>query len=145
MQPHDAHPRRILLIDDSRDEREMYAEWFLHLGYCTLQADTAADGYRLAVELTPDLIVADVALPGSENGLQLTRRLKENAATRSVPVVILTAHVFPVHRDAAASAGCDLFMTKPCAPEALADAVAQLVIQHVPSGGAGTLRDAALE
>ena len=55
---------RVLLVSDSRDEREMYAEWFRRKGYCTLQAATASDGLRLAFELAPDIVVTDIKLPG---------------------------------------------------------------------------------
>jgi CheY-like chemotaxis protein len=120
---------RILLVDDSRDEREMYAEWLRANGYCTLLAERAADGFRLALELKPDVAVVDMALPGSEDGLLLTRRLKESESTRGVPVIILTGHVFPANREQAYAAGCDLFLAKPCPPDDLARAIAGLMIQ----------------
>jgi two-component system phosphate regulon response regulator PhoB len=120
--------RRILLVDASRDEREMYAEWFRGTGYCTLQAKTADDAFRLAAELAPDVVVLDVALPGAEDGVALTRRLKASDTTRAVPVVVLTARVFPRDRCAAESAGCDLFVAKPCTPARLAEAIRPLVV-----------------
>ena len=51
--------RRILLVDDSADEREMYAEALRLKGFCTLQASNATDAFRMAVELQPQLIVVD--------------------------------------------------------------------------------------
>ena len=108
----------------------MYAEWFRRKGYCTLQADSAGDAYRLAAELGPDVAVVDVALTGPEDGLHLTRRLKENQNTRDLPVVILSGHVFPADREEAERAGCDLFVPKPCRPDVLARAVDRLVNTH---------------
>jgi CheY-like chemotaxis protein len=99
--PHGTDCPRILLVDDSPDEREMYAEWFRQEGYLTLQAERATDAYRLASELGPDVAIVDVALSGTEDGLHLTRLLKESAATRAMPVVVLTGHVFPSDRRAA--------------------------------------------
>jgi CheY-like chemotaxis protein len=105
----------------------MYAEWFRQHGCVTLQADSASDGYRLAVELSPDVAIVDVSLRGVESGLDLTRRLKQTGATAAVPVIILSGHVFPTDRKAARRAGCDMFVPKPCDPGMLARAVEQLM------------------
>lgn len=121
---------RVLLISDSADEREMYAESFRRGGFCTLQACSAADGFRLASELPPSAIVTDVRLAGDENGLELTRRLKQDERMRRVPVVILTGYVFTHDREAAARAGCDLFVPKPCLPDALSKVVAGLITRR---------------
>jgi two-component system, cell cycle response regulator DivK len=119
--------RRILLISDSPDEREMYADALQRSGFCTLQASTAADGFRLASELPPAAIVTDVHLEGEEDGLHLTERLKHDERMKNVPVVILTGYVFTRDREAAARAGCDLFVPKPCLPDALSEVVSTLV------------------
>ena len=115
----------------------MYAESFRRGGFCTLQASTASDGFRLAAELPPAAVVTDVRLSGDENGLQLTRRLKDDERMRRVPVIILTGYVFTHDREAAARAGCDLFVPKPCLPDALSRVVAGLIDRrserHVPS------------
>jgi two-component system cell cycle response regulator DivK len=120
-------PRRVLLVNDSRDEREMYAEWFRRQGCCTLQAENAAEGYKMASELAPDVVITDVKLTGGEDGLTLTRRLKHDVHTREVPVVVLSGYVFTHDDDAAHRAGCDLVMHKPCLPDALAEAIAKLL------------------
>ena len=120
-------PRRILLISDSSDEREMYAESLRQEGFSTLQASTAADAYRLASELAPAAIVTDVRLEGDEDGLHLTERIKHDERIKDVPVVILTGQVFPRDREAAARAGCDMFLPKPCLPDALSAAVSRLI------------------
>jgi CheY-like chemotaxis protein len=129
-------PRRVLLISDSADEREMYAEELRGRGFSTLEASTAADGYRIACELTPAAIVTDVRLDGEEDGLRLTSRLKHDEHTRNVPVVILTGRVFARDREAATHAGCDAFVTKPCLPDALSEVVADL-IEQVPPPASG--------
>ena len=123
-------PPRVLLVADSPDEREMYAVSLQRHGFCTLLAANASDAYRMASELPPAAVVTDVRLPGSEDGLGLTRRLKQNADMRSVPVVLLTGCVFTPDREAAARAGCDLFVAKPCLPDALSTVVADLIQQR---------------
>jgi CheY-like chemotaxis protein len=105
----------------------MYAQWFQHKGFCTLQASSAEDGFRLAAELLPSIAIVDVGLRNGEDGLALTRRLKSNRATSRVPVVVLTGYVMGTARDAAMQAGCDTFLEKPCCPDALAEAVDELI------------------
>jgi CheY-like chemotaxis protein len=118
---------RVLLVDDSIDEREMYAEYLRDRGYCTLQAATAYDGFRMAADLAPAVVVTDIKLPGGEDGLALTARLKHDAATRAAAVIVLSAAVFPKDRTAASKAGCDRFLTKPCLPADLEAAMVELV------------------
>jgi two-component system, OmpR family, phosphate regulon response regulator PhoB len=118
---------RVLLVSDSQDEREMYAEWFRRKGYCTLQAATASDGLRLATELAPDIVVTDIKLPGSMDGLDLTETLKQDQSTRALPVVILTGCAFERDREQANRAGCDRFLTKPCLPEVLATSIEEVL------------------
>jgi len=122
-----ALPRRVLLISDSPDEREMYADALRRCGFCTLQASNASDAFKLASELPPSAIVTDVHLDGQEDGLRLTRRLKQDARTKDVPVVILTGYVFAGDREEAARAGCDMFVAKPCLPDALTTVVSHLI------------------
>ena len=106
----------------------MYAECFRGQGFCTLQAENAADAYRLASELNPDIVVTDLRLIGRIDGLELTRRLKGATATASVPVIVLSASELQQDRAAATSAGCDLFLPKPCLPDELARAVASVLV-----------------
>lgn len=124
---HATPAKRVLIVDNSPDEREMYAEYLRRHGYCTLQADTASDGYRLATELRPDIVVTCVRLRGQEDGLELTRRIKRDQEIGQVPVVVLSGYVMKGHTDAAAQAGCDLFVAKPCLPDALSTALDDLL------------------
>lgn len=108
----------------------MYAEWFRQQGCCTLTAENAADAYRLAVALAPEVVITDVKLLGTEDGLTLTRRLKEDSHTKELAVVVLSGYVFETDDDAARRAGCDLVIHKPCLPDALADAIDGLRPRH---------------
>ena len=105
----------------------MYAEWFRQHGCCTLQAANAADAYRLAVELAPEVVITGVRLHGGEDGLALTRRLKEDVHTKDVAVVVLSGYVFKADDEAARRAGCDLILHKPCLPDALAAAIERVL------------------
>jgi len=130
------HLPRILLVADSADEREMYATTFQREGFCTLLAGTASEAYRLATELLPAAVVTDIRLSGSEDGLELTRRLRLSPAMRTTPVVMLTGCVFSHDREAAVRAGCDVFLPKPCLPDALSSVVARLLDRRGPETSA---------
>jgi CheY-like chemotaxis protein len=121
---------RVLLVNDSADERDMYADALRRDGLCALHAGDANEAYRLASEEGLAAVVTDVRLAGGEDGLRLTRRLKQDARTRAVPVVVLTGYVFIHNREAAARAGCDLFVPKPCLPDALSKVVVGLLARR---------------
>jgi CheY-like chemotaxis protein len=117
----------VLLVSDSRDEREMYAEAFRMYGFHTLQAETAEEAYRLTFELSPALVITDIPLTGSAGGIELTRRLKAGDGTSGIPVVILTGYLGVVEHDEAARRACDLLVAKPCLPDALLKMAGDLI------------------
>jgi DNA-binding response OmpR family regulator len=123
---------RVLLVSTVERERERYAEAFRQEGYCTLQAATAADACRLAVELLPAAVVADVQLSICHDGVPLVRRLRQECGLKYVPVVILAGSRSRVD-DALAQAGADLFVTAPGDPRGLVAKVASLVGGPVPT------------
>jgi DNA-binding response OmpR family regulator len=130
----------VLLVDASRDEREMYAEWFKLKGYCTLQASTGRDGFRLASELRPDVVITAIRLPGDMDGLSLTAVLKREPETRAMPVIILTGCAFQHEREAANQSGCDQLVMKPCLPHVLAAVVDRVLRNHRQSSRTLSLR-----
>ena len=108
----------ILLVDDFPDNREMYALYLEHVGYQVAEAATGHEALARAFELSPDLIVMDLSLPGLD-GWEATRRLKSDPRTKGIPVLALTGHALEGYSQGARNAGCDAFITKPCLPEEL--------------------------
>jgi DNA-binding response OmpR family regulator len=109
----------------------MYAEWFRQAGYCTLQAESAEEGIRLASEESPVVAVVALGPRPADEGLQLTRLLKTTAATRHVRVVVVAGFVLAAPRYDSLKEGCDVLMPKPCHPDVLGAVVATL---SPPSG-----------
>lgn len=118
---------RVLLVSESVDEREMYAAAFRLYGFCTLQASTAADAFRLASELSPSVVITDIRLPGADDGLALTTRLKGDGAMHGIPVVILSSDGITAEPGAVTRSGCDLLILKPCLPDALSQLAGELI------------------
>jgi CheY-like chemotaxis protein len=95
----------------------MYAALLSRHGF---SVRTAASGEEAiaAAEERPAVVVMDLAMPGL-NGWEATRRLKTGARTSDIPVIVLTAHGLDQYREVALAAGCDAFLSKPCAIEDL--------------------------
>jgi CheY-like chemotaxis protein len=109
----------VLIVDDDQDSREMYTLALSAMGFQPLAAGDAAEAFARARECRPDVVVADVKLPGV-SGLELTRQLRTDTQTKSAGIILLTGHSFGPVRQEAQDAGCDRFLVKPYLPDALA-------------------------
>jgi two-component system, cell cycle response regulator DivK len=115
----------VLVVDDNDDTRTMYAHLLRSAGF---EVRLAADGDQAlaAAAERPAIIIMDLAMPGL-NGWEATRRLKTGEATKHIPIIVLTAHALDHYRDVALAAGCDAFLSKPCAIEDLVAEVRRLL------------------
>ena len=104
----------------------MYWRRSLCSGFRVVEASNGAEAVEKALELTPDLILMDLSLPGMD-GWEATRRLKADRRTKHIPVVALTGHALSGFWDMAKKAGCDAFVTKPCLPDRLVGEVRRLL------------------
>jgi CheY-like chemotaxis protein len=104
--------RRVLLIEDNLMNMELAADLLEAAGFQVLMAERAEDGIALAVAEQPDIILMDIALPGMD-GLEATRRIKQDARTARIPIVALTASAMRGDDDRARSAGCCGYIAKP--------------------------------
>jgi CheY-like chemotaxis protein len=96
----------------------MYAAYLSFSGYRVAEATNGIEAIEKALELRPDIILMDLALPRMD-GWEATRRLKLDDRTKEIPIVALTGHALAGHAEGARLAGCDAFVTKPCLPDAL--------------------------
>jgi two-component system, cell cycle response regulator DivK len=103
---------RILLVEDNEMNRDMLSRRLTRSGYDVVIAVQGEEGVALARTASPDLVLMDMSLPVLD-GWEATRKLKEDPATREIPVIALTAHAMSGDREKARAAGCDDFDTKP--------------------------------
>jgi two-component system, cell cycle response regulator DivK len=103
---------RILIIDDTENNRVLLARRLKPRGYDLHVAEDAEKGLTLARDLKPDLILMDIGLPGMD-GWAATRALKADPATAGIKVIALTAHAMSGDREKALEAGCDEYESKP--------------------------------
>jgi two-component system cell cycle response regulator DivK len=103
---------RILLVEDNEMNRDMLSRRLQKRGYEVVIAEDGEQGVRLARSEAPALVLMDMSLPVLD-GWEATRQLKADPATRSIPVIALTAHAMAGDRERALEAGADDFDTKP--------------------------------
>jgi CheY-like chemotaxis protein len=118
----------VLVIEDDQSSLELVVTVLERIGHEVTGARSAEEATNLLRDLRPALVIVDIRLPG-QDGLALTRQLKADPRTRSIPVVALTAHARPEDRDAALEAGCSAWMTKPLDTRLLARTLSGLMNQ----------------
>jgi two-component system, cell cycle response regulator DivK len=114
----DAARPRVLIIDDAEENRDIYRFFLAHDGF---DVDVAADGEAgvALAECRPfDVIVMDLTMPKMD-GWEATRRLKADALTRAIPIIIVTGYPAPAAKPDGPAAAWDGYLTKPCLPERL--------------------------
>src|SRR5918994_1623574 len=103
---------KILYVEDNEDNVYMLKRRLERAGFEVVVASDGEQGLAVAHDQRPDLILMDLSLPVLD-GWQATRRLKESAVTRTIPVIALSAHAMPGDREKALEAGCDDYDAKP--------------------------------
>jgi two-component system, cell cycle response regulator DivK len=116
---------RILLVEDHADTRELFVTYLSSHGLSVETAVTGLQAVDKAMASLPDVIVLDLQLPGMD-GWAAARHLRENASTRHIPIVAVSAHAFPQDEARAEDAGCDVFIAKPCLPPDLLEVLRRL-------------------
>ena len=108
----------VLVADDDELIRELVQFRLERSGYDVVVAADGEEALRLAAERTPDLAVLDVMMP-RVNGYDVVRRLRADAATRGVKVILLTARAREADVAQGFGAGADDYLTKPFSPQEL--------------------------
>src|SRR5688572_1281853 len=103
---------KILLVEDNEMNRDMLSRRLIRKGYEVVMALDGRQAVEMASGENPDLIIMDMSLPVID-GWEATRQVKAAPATRTIPVIALTAHAMAGDREKAIEAGCDDYDIKP--------------------------------
>jgi CheY-like chemotaxis protein len=118
-------PKKILVIDDSATSlmvnRIVITRKTPHE---VLAADNGLEGLRLAISMQPDLILLDVMMPGLD-GLEVCRRLRSQAETATIPVVLLTYSTGDEEVRKGFESGCSAYLSKPLEDTKLMETIAK--------------------
>ncbi len=117
---------KVLLVEDNEMNRDMLSRRLIRRGFEVVVAVDGEQGVAAAAQEHPDIILMDMSLPVLD-GWEATRRLKASEATRSIPVIALTAHAMSGDRDKALEAGCDDYDTKPIELPRLLEKIGRLL------------------
>jgi CheY-like chemotaxis protein len=120
--PADDIPRRILVVEDNADAREMLKSALELAGHDVHEAADGPAGVAAALELRPEIALVDIGLPGFD-GHRVARDLRR-ALGRSIHLVALTGYGQPDDRRQALEAGFDAHLVKPVEPRVLLGAIA---------------------
>lgn len=118
--------KKLLLADDSVTIQKVIQITFAHEDYELTITDNGDTAFEKAKELQPDLVLADVYMPG-KNGYELCTALKQDPACRAVPVLLLAGSFEPFDEDKARAVKADGWLEKPFESQSLIDKVAELM------------------
>jgi two-component system cell cycle response regulator DivK len=117
---------RILVIEDTEDNRRILRDLLSHAGFELAEAGDGESGVALAGQIKPDLILMDMQLPVID-GYEATRRIKADPALRATPVIAVTSYALAGDEEKARAAGCDAYVAKPFSPRQLLAKVRELL------------------
>jgi PAS domain S-box-containing protein len=122
-----AGPRRkVLVVDDVAENRAVVVDLLVSLGFQVVEAANGEDGLEIAQRLRPDLILLDIAMPKLD-GLEVTRRLRQQEDFAEVPIIALSASVSNSDCEQCLAAGMNAFIPKPLDVDKLLEQIETLL------------------
>jgi two-component system, cell cycle response regulator DivK len=110
--------KRILVVEDHEDNRQILRDLLASAGYEMVEATTGTEGVAMAETHRPDLILMDIQLP-EVDGYEATRRIRANPTLTSTPIIAVTSYAMSGDDIKAQEAGCSAYVTKPFSPRQL--------------------------
>ena len=117
---------KILYVEDNPDNVYMLTRRLKKKGFELIIAGDGQEGIDKAIEESPDLILMDLSLP-TMDGWTATAEIKKIDKVKDIPIIALSAHAMPEHRDRAIKAGCSDYDTKPVDIKRLLSKMAQYI------------------
>ena len=117
---------KILYVEDNPDNVYMLTRRLKKKGFELIIAGDGQEGIDKAIEESPDLILMDLSLP-TMDGWTATAKIKEMEQLKDIPIIALSAHAMPEHRDRALKAGCSDYDTKPVDIKRLLGKIGQFI------------------
>jgi CheY-like chemotaxis protein len=119
--------KRLLIVEDQADIRKLIRMTLEFEEYDIHEAVNGVEGLRKAIEITPDLILLDVMMPGELDGLAVCARVRADPALRQTKVVLLSARSQLQDFEAGTRAGADAYLAKPFSPLQLIESIERLL------------------
>jgi two-component system, cell cycle response regulator DivK len=110
--------KRILVIEDTEDNRQIIRDLLTSVGYELIEAVDGVEGVQMARSHRPDLILMDIQLPGID-GYEATRQIRAIHEIARVPIIAVTSYALSGDEAKSREAGCDGYVAKPFSPRQL--------------------------
>ena len=123
----------VLLVEDQLELRAIHGTYLAEHGYRVLTASDGDAALRVTRAEMPDVIVMDHSLP-HRTGVEVAQALRDDVATASIPVIMMTAHAYGAVGKKARAAGCVAFLAKPCNPSRVMEEIVRFTGERTGSG-----------
>jgi len=110
--------KRILVVEDREDNRQILRDLLGNTGYELVEALDGVQALAAVAKQRPDLILMDIQLPIMD-GYEATRRIRSNPDNKSIPIIAITSYALSGDEGKALAAGCDAYVAKPYSPRQL--------------------------
>ncbi len=122
--------KKILIVDDNEVDRKLLEQILKKRDFCVITAEDGDEGYALAKKHLPDLILSDCSMPNMD-GIEMFHLLKEEDATRQIPLIFLTANDSPSHLVECFEKGAENYLCKPINAKVIASQVEEMLEDHL--------------
>lgn len=122
--------KKVLVVDDEFHIVQVVAIKLRNNGYEVITADNGADAFRLACEQKPDIVITDYQMP-QLSGLEMIEKMRSNADTARIPVIMLTARGFAIDDEQKLKLGISACLSKPFSPREVLGTVEEILKQSV--------------
>jgi CheY-like chemotaxis protein len=102
----------VLIVEDNEKNRKLIRDLLQAKGYQSIESESAEEGLKLAEERKPALVLMDIQLSGMD-GITAMKQLKAAPATRTIPVIAITASAMTYNRESMLAEGFDGYQIKP--------------------------------
>ncbi len=118
---------KVLLVEDNVSQMSLMEGYLREKGHIVIGVNNPKEALNKIIEHQPDIVVTDVVMPGM-SGFELCRKLKNNAATAKIPVIICSSKDQEIDRLWGMKQGADAYLTKPFSKEQLLRAINLAVV-----------------
>lgn len=128
----------VLVVDDDHEIRQTVMDILRRAGCRVVEAADGPAAIAAAVSARPDLVFLDMTMPGGMDGAQVAAELRRRFENEPMPLVVLSAGSDPEDRERALRAGCNLYLTKPCAPSRIREVLRVMLAKGQDGGELGS-------
>jgi two-component system cell cycle response regulator DivK len=110
--------KRILVVEDQEDNKQILRDLLGSVGFDIAEAGNGVEALASIARQRPDLILMDIQLPVMD-GYEATRRIKNDPASKDIPIIVVSSYALSGDEEKARAAGCDAYVAKPYSPRRL--------------------------